>query len=98
MKAYRRHGGSTPRILNLSTREGNMNAQPLRPRGKVMAGFVPQLFWRLCRKKKLLVRLQVLTASIMKMTVFWDVAPCCLVKVYRRFRGAYCLHHQGDDR
>jgi hypothetical protein len=21
---------------------------------------------------------------------------CCLVKVYRRFRGAYCLHHQGE--
>jgi hypothetical protein len=27
--------------------------------------------------------------------VFWDVAPCSLVEVYRRFRGAYCLHHQG---
>jgi hypothetical protein len=32
----------------------------------------------------------------MKMTVFWDVAPCSLVEIYRRFRGAYCLHHQGD--
>jgi hypothetical protein len=31
------------------------------------------------------------------MTVFWDIAPCCLVEVYRRFRGAYCLHHQGDE-
>jgi hypothetical protein len=31
----------------------------------------------------------------MKMTVFWDVSPCSLVEVYRRFRGAYCLHHQG---
>jgi hypothetical protein len=29
----------------------------------------------------------------MKMTAFWDVAPCCLVDVDRRFRGAYCLHH-----
>lgn len=27
--------------------------------------------------------------------VFWDVAPRSLVKVYRRCRGAYCLHHQG---
>jgi hypothetical protein len=26
--------------------------------------------------------------------VFWDVAPCSLVEVYRRFRGACCLHHQ----
>jgi hypothetical protein len=28
------------------------------------------------------------------MTVFWDVAPCSLVEVYRRFRGACYLHHQ----
>jgi hypothetical protein len=33
----------------------------------------------------------------MKMTVFWDVAPCSLVEVYRRFRCAHCLHHQGDE-
>jgi hypothetical protein len=33
----------------------------------------------------------------MKMTVFWDVALCILVEVYQRFRGAYCLHHQGND-
>jgi hypothetical protein len=31
----------------------------------------------------------------MKFTVFWDVAPCSQVIVDRRFRGAYCLHHQG---
>jgi hypothetical protein len=31
------------------------------------------------------------------MTVFWDVAPCCIVEVYRRFRGAYYLHLQGDE-
>jgi hypothetical protein len=45
-----------------------------------------------------MVRFQVLTAANMKMTVFWDVAPCSLVEVYRRFRGTYCLNHQGDDR
>jgi hypothetical protein len=33
-----------------------------------------------------------------KMAVFWVVAPCSLVEVYRRFRGACCLQHQGDDR
>jgi hypothetical protein len=27
------------------------------------------------------VRFQVLTAAGMKMTVFWDVAPCSLVKI-----------------
>jgi hypothetical protein len=30
------------------------------------------------------------------MSIFWDVAPCSLVEIDRRFRGAYCLHHQGD--
>jgi hypothetical protein len=29
----------------------------------------------------------------MKMTVFWVVAPCSLVEVYRRFRVVFC-----DDR
>jgi hypothetical protein len=33
----------------------------------------------------------------MKMTVFWDVAPCSPVEVYRRLGGACCLRHQGDD-
>jgi hypothetical protein len=26
--------------------------------------------------------------------VFWDILPCKM-NVDRRFRGAYCLHHQG---
>jgi hypothetical protein len=30
------------------------------------------------------------------MAVFWVVAPCSLVEVYRRFRGACCLHHQSN--
>jgi hypothetical protein len=38
---------------------------------------------------------QVLTAaSMMFRIVFWDVLPCKII-VNRRFRGAYCLHHQG---
>jgi hypothetical protein len=40
------------------------------------------------------MRFQVLTAMSMKVTVFWDVAPCSLVEVYQHFRGACCLHHQ----
>jgi hypothetical protein len=43
----------------------------------------------------LYVRFQVLTAASMKFRGFWDVAPCSHVEVNRRFRGAYCLHHQG---
>jgi hypothetical protein len=33
----------------------------------------------------------------LKMAVFWDVAPCSLVDIDRRFRAAYYLHHQGVD-
>jgi hypothetical protein len=32
----------------------------------------------------------------MKTTALWDVAPCSLVEIYRHFRGACCIHHQGD--
>jgi hypothetical protein len=34
--------------------------------------------------------------NIMKMTVFWDFAPCSLLEIYRCFRCAYCFHHQSD--
>jgi hypothetical protein len=36
-------------------------------------------------------------SSCMKMAVFWNAAPCSLAEMYRRFRGAYCLHYQGDE-
>jgi hypothetical protein len=32
----------------------------------------------------------------MKLRVFWDILPCSQIDVDRRFRGACCLHHQGD--
>jgi hypothetical protein len=38
------------------------------------------------------VRFHVLTAASIKMTAF----SCSLIGVDRRFRGAYCLLHQGD--
>jgi hypothetical protein len=40
---------------------------------------------------------EVVTAASMKMIVFWVVAPCSLVEVYQLFRGACCLHHQGNE-
>jgi hypothetical protein len=43
------------------------------------------------------VRFQVLTMVSMKMIAFWDIAPRSLIVVDRHFRGAYCLHHQGDE-
>jgi hypothetical protein len=33
----------------------------------------------------------------LKMSVFWDVAPCSLVNTDWSFREAYCLHHQGNS-
>jgi hypothetical protein len=39
---------------------------------------------------------EIIIAHSMKFRAFWDVAPCSHVKVDRRFRNAYCLHHQGD--
>jgi hypothetical protein len=33
----------------------------------------------------------------MKLTVYWDVEPCSLAEIDRRFRYAYYLHYQGDD-
>jgi hypothetical protein len=32
-----------------------------------------------------------------KIRAFWDVAPCSLIGVHRRLKGAYCLHHQDDE-
>jgi hypothetical protein len=43
------------------------------------------------------VKFRVFTAASMKMAVFCVVAPCCLVEVYRRFTGACCLHHEGNE-
>jgi hypothetical protein len=39
---------------------------------------------------------QVLMA-IMKVIAFWDASPCSLIEVDWCFRGAYCLHHQGNE-
>jgi hypothetical protein len=41
-------------------------------------------------------RIRVLTSVSTKVSVFLLVAPCRPVWVYQRFRGLYCLHHQGD--
>jgi hypothetical protein len=43
------------------------------------------------------VRFQGLIAVSMKMAVFWVVVSCSLVEVYRSFRDACCLHHQGNE-
>jgi hypothetical protein len=62
-------------------------------------GRMPQpLQPKLVRILKHSVRTSKKTQHFTKMTAFRDIAPCSLVGVHRRFRGVYCLHHQGDDR
>jgi hypothetical protein len=41
-----------------------------------------------------LTNFNTLKNSYLKMTVFWDVAPCSLIEIDQCFRGAYCFHHQ----
>jgi hypothetical protein len=36
-------------------------------------------------------------AMSIKFRVFWEISPSSHVKLERRFRCVYCLHHQGDD-
>jgi hypothetical protein len=44
----------------------------------------------------LIVGFEVLTAAVMKSTVFWDITPCCnLLKDNRRFGEIYRLYLQG---
>jgi hypothetical protein len=33
----------------------------------------------------------------MKLTTFWDLQPCILVELYRRFKRAYFFYHQGRE-
>jgi hypothetical protein len=48
------------------------------------------------------VTFQFIRVVSVKMSAFWDRAPCSVIEADRRFRGVYCLHHQGihhcDDR
>jgi hypothetical protein len=36
----------------------------------------------------LVVKFEVLTAVVMKSSIFWDISPCSPLKIYRRFGGA----------
>jgi hypothetical protein len=42
-----------------------------------------------------LVGFEVVTAVVMKSTLFWDITPYSPLKVSHCFRGTYCLHLQG---
>jgi hypothetical protein len=44
--------------------------------------------------KRIYVRFEVLTAVVMKNSIFWDITPSNPLKINRRFGGT-CLHFQG---
>jgi hypothetical protein len=48
------------------------------------------------KSKLLKVRFQVFTAASMKMTVFWDVAPCSVLEIDRRFKDSKHLWNVGQ--
>jgi hypothetical protein len=53
----------------------------------------------LCMRLKtdfLIASFEVLTAVLLKIRVFWNVAPCKLVNSYRHFEGAAFLRSVGN--
>jgi hypothetical protein len=47
--------------------------------------------------EKVFVGFEVLTAVVMKSSVFWDITPCSPLKVNRCFGGTYRIHLQGGE-
>jgi hypothetical protein len=41
---------------------------------------------------------EVLTAVVIKSTIFWDISPCSSLKVKRHFGRTYRFHFQGESR
>jgi hypothetical protein len=46
------------------------------------------------KQKSLYAGFEVLTAVVMKSTIFWDIMPCSLLKANRHFGGTHRLHLQ----
>jgi hypothetical protein len=49
-------------------------------------------------KSPLVVGFEVITAVTVKCNIIWDVTPCSVVNVYRRFGGTYCPDLQDRTR
>jgi hypothetical protein len=82
-------------IYNLLTPWSPWSWVPPEPSSRSAAQEISRLLWN--PNVHYVVGFEVLTAASMKMALFWFVAPCCLVEVYRSSRGTCHLHHQGDD-
>jgi hypothetical protein len=54
--------------------------------------------WSWCSKMRVYVRIFILTAMVMKSSVFCDITPCSPLNVNRCFGGTWRLHIQGQPR
>jgi hypothetical protein len=91
-----------PRVSGRFPVSFNLNVHDLHKEAYSSNRNTGQVRW--CRKMKWselqwckFTKVQNKAFGFMKFRVFWDVAPCSLVEDERHFRGAYCLHHKGDD-
>jgi hypothetical protein len=51
--------------------------------------------WRSVVNTAMNVGFEVLATVVTKINIFWDIMPCSLFKIHRRFGGTYRLHLQG---
>lgn len=57
------------------------------------SGYTTVANTQFCINKNLVTHV-ILTAVLLRIHVFWQVTPCCLVIDYRHFTGPWCLHLQ----
>jgi hypothetical protein len=81
-------------ILGGGEEKRNLNLSSLCWRGDFCHDSISEnISEELLFKKSLTIR-NIMASPTPFRVVFWDILPCKMI-VDRRFRGAYCLHHQG---
>jgi hypothetical protein len=59
--------------------------------------FLTRLATVFISRMTLLHEVKLLNTDRVMVTSFWDIAPCSLIDVHRRFRSTCCLHHQDNE-
>jgi hypothetical protein len=68
-----------------------LTTHPIYSRGRERVGDIPPL------PPSAFVACSGTALASLQVKAFWDIGPCGLVEVDRNVRGAYCLHHHGDE-
>jgi hypothetical protein len=89
--------GVTRDLCHLIASSENKSGSSTKWASKKLKPYCKVQSWRHKNNKHLSWRQRTNTFQRLKMTVLWNVAPCSLVEVYRRFRGGYYPHHRPDD-